>query len=112
MKVTVAFDRVIGHTQCVSVTAADRVVFKRRKGRMGTTPFVLEREAEPSKEVTLILKKDMSGAYYVLITGFIGSPAEPEPWDQNLVPGSEAHKRAVEFWQTHALIYDSEVIDD
>ena len=105
--------RVVGLNSCVAVAEDDKVIKAVRKGRFGPTPMVLEREPEPCSSVVLILKKafDNEGEYFVLITAFIGEGSEPEPWDRQLVPGSPQHQKAVEFWHTHALIYDEEVID-
>ena len=103
----------VGFTNCVAVSDEDQVVMAVRKKRFGPTPMVLNREPESCNSVVIILKKgyDDEGEYFILITAFVGSGSEPEPWDRQLVPGSKEHKKAVIFWQTHALLYDEEVID-
>jgi len=40
----------------------------------------------------------------VLITAFIGTKPEPEPWDRNATKNSE------KFWSSHALVLGSEPI--
>lgn len=105
--------RVVGKTTCVKVGPKDQVVLAVRKRRFGPTPMVFGRQPEPCAKVVVILKKacDDEGEYFILITAFVGEGSEPEPWDRQLVPGSPDHRRAVEFWQNHALLYDEEVID-
>ena len=112
-KHVVNMGRVVGCTTCVRVGAEDRVVMAVRKRRQGPTPMVMGRQPELCSSVVIILKKvrDEMGEYFILITAFVGEGSEPEPWDRQLVPGSPEHARAVRFWQTHALIYDEEVID-
>ncbi len=105
--------RIVGNNTCVQVGPEDQVVMAVRKRRFGPTPMVLGRQPEPCSKVVVVLKKayDDEGEYFVLITAFVGEGSEPEPWDRQLVPGSPEHRRAVRFWQTHALLYDEEVID-
>ena len=109
---TVDFDHVVGFSTCVTINEGDQVVMAIRKGRQGPTPMVLGRQAEPCKAVTVVLKKDYREGYYVLITAFVGEAAEKEPWDRSLLPGSPEHERCVEFWRTHALIFDPEVVQE
>ena len=112
-KHVVRFEKTVGVCNCVTVTDEDRVIMAVRHKRSGPTPMVIGREAEPCSTVVIILKKacDYMGEYFILITGFVGEGSEPEPWDRQLVPGSREYQRAVRFWQTHALLYDEEVID-
>lgn len=112
-KHVVNMGRKVGFCTCVKVTEADKVIMAVRKKRHGPTPMVVGREPEPCSSLVVILKKgyDHEGEYFILITAFVGEGSEPEPWDRQLTPGTPAHARAVKFWQTHALLYDEEVID-
>ena len=103
MEHVVDMGRIVGLNKCVEVRNGDNVVMVKREGRDGFTPVVKNREPEPCQFVTLVLKK-VEG-HCILITAFIGGKCEPEPWDKRLVPGTEEHRRATEFWNTHALIY-------
>jgi len=100
----VDFGRVVGETTCVRTNASDVVVYAQRPKRWGLTRFVKSRSPEPSTSVVAILKKADDGDYYVLISAFVGSKAEPEPWDRN------ATAKSVKFWSTHALIWGSEPV--
>ena len=97
----VVFDHIIGQTSCVVTRPDDTIFFAQRVGRQGRTRFVLDREPTPSRSLVVVLKRrDEVG--YVLITAFVGSKAEPEPWDRNATEGSVA------FWRSHALLWGSE----
>ena len=99
----VDLDQIIGETVCVPTTDADEIVWAQRPKRFGLTRFVKNRTAEQCSKVVVILKKGDRGDY-VLITAFVGSRPEPEPWDRNATP------KSVEFWSTHALVWGSEEI--
>jgi hypothetical protein len=102
LKIRVHMGRIVGVSTCVATTDKDRICFARRINRRGLTRFVRGREAEPCASVILIFKRIDHG--YLLITGFVGDSAEPEPWDE------KASAQSVEFWSTHALIWGSEEV--
>lgn len=109
IKEVVPFGRVIGKTTCVTVDETDNIVMAYRKGRLGPTPMVLNREPSDSSTLVVILKR-IGDSDYILRTTFIGGLSEREPWDPAIVPGSEEQQRAEAFWTTHALIYDESII--
>ena len=97
------FGRVIGETICIATRPGDEIVYAQRPGRQGMTRFVKNRAPEPTRQVTVILKRDARDwRLYVLISAFTGAPAEPEPWDRN------ATARSRSFWNTHALVWGKE----
>lgn len=113
VKEQVNFDRPIGESTCVNVGPEDDVVMVYRKGRSGQSPMVKNREAEPCSSLVAILKQDSSlpeAGAYELITSFIGRESSREPWDPNISTEEELQK-SQEFWQSHALIYDDDLID-
>lgn len=108
------FHRPIGLSRCVSITKEDQVVMVYRKGKEGMTPMVLNRNAEPSEWLSIVLRKDYDLAnanQLTLISSFIGSGRTPEPWDKRLRKHSKAKAAAEAFWETHAFIYDESLID-
>lgn len=109
IKVAVPFERVIGKSTCVTVDETDSIVMAYRKGRLGPTPMVLNREPSDCSTLAVILKK-IADSDYILRTTFIGELSEREPWDPSITPGSEEQQRAEAFWSTHALIYDESII--
>jgi hypothetical protein len=105
-KTTVNFGRTIGQSICVETGASDEIVYARRVGRYGLTRFVFDRGPVDCDSVIVILKRMTPGSDdLVLVTSFIGSRSEPEPWDFNATTAS------AEFWSGHALIWGSEPIE-
>lgn len=100
----VDFGRQIGETICVATGLGDEIVFAQRPKRFGLTRFVKNRKSETCSSVVVILKAGEQTGVYVLITAYIGRKAEPEPWDRN------ATASALEFWNSHALVWDCEEI--
>lgn len=118
-KEIVDMKQIIGKSHCVSVNESDDIVYVIRKGRKGPTPMVKNREAINCSSLTIILKK-MKDENYILISAYIGDESEPEPWNsqfyyQNTWEKNEnideiAYQKSIDFWNTHALIYDEEDI--
>jgi hypothetical protein len=100
----VDFGRPIGQTICVTTGPGDKVLFAQRPNRFGLSRFVLDREPERCSTVVVILKKAENQDVYVLITAFVGSKPEPEPWDRNATP------RSRDFWSTHAMVWGVEPV--
>lgn len=96
--------RVIGHTTCVETGPEDEVVYALREKRRGLTRFVKNRASVPARHLTVVLKRREEDQQYVLITAFVGQPAEPEPWDAKATDASR------QFWATHALVAGSEPV--
>ena len=105
--------RKIGMTTCVPVTDEDDIVYVIRKNRKGPTPMVRGRKGIDCNNMVVILKRavDDEGEYFILITAYIGEGAEPEPWDRRFEVDKTGYDEAVEFWNTHALVYDPEVVE-
>ena len=96
------FGAVIGVTTCVPTSTKDEIIYAQRPGRYGASRFVLNRAPVPSSTVVVIVKQvQEQPAQYILITAFIGSLPEPEPWDKNATTAS------LDFWSSHALIWGS-----
>jgi hypothetical protein len=100
----VKFDRIVGESICVATRLGDQIVYAKRPKRWGLTRFVRNRKPEQSSSVVVILKKAEEGNFFILITAFIGSIAEPEPWDRNATSTSR------DFWNTHALVWGYEEV--
>lgn len=104
---TVSFDRIIGKSACVAVDERDEIVLVQRKGRMGITPMVKNREGVDTNKLTFaILQNEGEG---VLITAYVGDKSEKEPWDKN-IKTPEEKMSAILFWRNHALLYDESQI--
>ncbi len=99
----VDLERRIGETVCVVTNENDEIVYARRPNRAGPTRFVKNRERAPSSFITAVLRKDETAVkeQYILLTGYIGPNAGPEPWDPQATEASRS------FWSTHALVWES-----
>jgi len=103
----VQMGRIVGESTCVATDASDQIVYAQRPKRFGLTRFVKNRQSEPCSSVVVILKTadgERDRGKYVLVTAFIGSKPEPEPWDRN------STEKSVEFWSSNALIWGSEPV--
>lgn len=118
-KEVIDMKRIIGKNNCVSIDVNDEIVYVIRKGRNGPTPMVKNKEPLDCSYITIILKK-MEEDSYLLISSYIGDVSEPEPWDSNFYNlytwekkdniDEEAYKKSLDFWKSHALIYDESEI--
>ena len=102
----VDFGRVIGSSICVQTDQGDDIVFAQRPNRKGLTRFVVGRDPEPTSKFMVVLKATDDPQKYVLITAFLGSKAQPEPWDPR------ATVESIKFWQNRALVWGSEYVVD
>lgn len=101
----VDFGHLVGESVCVATTSSDEIVYAKRPKRFGHSRFVKNRKPEPCSSAVVILKTaDGQPGAFVLVTAFIGQKPEPEPWDRN------ATAKSVEFWNSHALLWESESV--
>lgn len=114
VKFTHEFSDKLGWSECVETTENDKIFYDQRQGRKGLTRFVLDRKPEKTNLLTVIMAKkfdrDLQQEVHVLITAFWGSPAEPEPWDENAFDrdcrGYVVAKEASSFfWKNHAIVH-------
>lgn len=104
---SVELDGRFGFCECVETRSDDIIIYRQRENRDGLTRFVLGRAAEKTSTITLILAQ--RDEFYVLITAFWGSKAEPEPWDKRAFLRDprgvfQAQKASISFWSNHALV--------
>lgn len=102
----VDFQRQIGWSTCVRTGFDDQIVYAVRKGRAGHTRFVLGRQPEPCRLLTVILRRGSESApgTATLVSAFVGGKTAREPFD----PRATEDDRA--FWATHALVWDEQSI--
>jgi len=102
LRIQVNFKKEIGVTTCVPITEKDELVYAIREGRFGHSQFVLNREPEPTKSMTIVLRRRKN--YYKILTAYIGKTSELEPKTR------KATLKSIEFWKHHAMIFGSETI--
>lgn len=118
-KEVVDMKHTIGKCNCIPINSNDEIVYVVRKGRKGPTPMVKGRTPIDCSCITLVLKK-IEDDNYILLSSYIGSDSAPEPWDSNFYDqltwekksdiDEVAYVKSIEFWRTHALIYDRDEI--
>ena len=106
--IVVNMDKVIGKTSCVSLYKDDHVIYVYRKGRIGRTPMVKNRDPEDCDSVTVVLKK-IAEDEAIMLTGYIGKGSPREPWDRSL--SHKARAEAIYYWRHHALVWNNDLID-
>lgn len=92
------FDHVVGETLCVETDEKSDIVYAIRPNRNGYSKFIMNRGPEPTRYMTVILKKDDKVGGYTITTAYFGRLAPREPW------GPEVSEEQCDFWRTHALV--------
>lgn len=92
------FDHVVGETLCVETDESSDIVYAIRPSRNGYSKFVMNKDPEPTRYMTVILKKDDKVGGYTIVTAYFGRLAPREPWGENPT------KEQCEFWKNHALV--------
>jgi hypothetical protein len=95
--------RIIGLSDLVETDEDDKILYAKRLNRDNYTRFVLNRTAEPSQLVTVVLQEDKDGNYE-LWSAWIGPVTPQFPGDKHASPES------VSFWQEHALVWGNQAI--
>jgi len=108
---SVDMGRVVGKSYCVPITELDQVFLVKRIGRVGVTPTILNKPPLDSNKVAVVLEKKED--YYILKTAYIGELCPMQPWDSDLKKMNDEIqiRDAIDFWNTHALVYDSSVVE-
>jgi hypothetical protein len=95
--------RPVGLTDLVETSETDKILYAKRLNRDNYTRFVLNRQAESTNFVTVVLRKDSEGAYE-LWSAWIGRAVPQFPGDEFETPESKP------FWQKHALVWGNQAI--
>ena len=96
--------RTIGLTNLVTTGENDEILYAKRPHRTTYTRFALHRQAEPTRFVTIALRKDAAGDYE-LWSAWLGRAAPQFPGDEFETPASKP------FWQSHALVWGTQAIE-
>ncbi|HSX08362.1 MAG TPA: hypothetical protein VLG11_05705 [Candidatus Saccharimonadales bacterium] len=95
--------REVGLSDLVTTDEDDHIIYAKRLNRSNYTRFVQNRLAEPTRYVTVVLRKDTDGNYE-LWSAWIGAAAPQFPGDEHETPESRP------FWQTHALVWGNQEV--
>jgi hypothetical protein len=94
---------VVGLSDLVETSEDDEILYAKRLNRDNYTRFALNRKAEPSNFVTVVLQRDIEGNYE-LWSAWIGPVTPQFPSDKLASPDS------ISFWRKHALVWGNQAI--
>lgn len=98
-------DRKTGVSECVKTSDGDKIVYAIRKGRLGHSRLIMNKQLVDTNSLFLVVKRTEIG--YLIITFYAGSRAAREPFDPL------ATEEDLLFWRKHALVYDeTKIITD
>jgi hypothetical protein len=105
-RVTVSQDMglTIGNTHIVATGMKDAVFYANPVKKSNSLRFVKNRSMEPSREVSVVLQRDAEGDYE-LMEAWVGPLYPPFP------DASDASAESKAYWQTHAFVAGSELIE-
>lgn len=110
----VEMGRIVGRSGCVSTPPIDpshRSLFAQRIGRDRPSRIIIGEGEETTKVVVLAFPARGETRTYVLVTSWVGGLAAKEPWDPMIKSQTECEE-SLDFWCSHALVYDSSVMDE
>ncbi len=93
--------RLIGNTDIVTTTAEDTIFYAKPQRKDYFLRVAKNRHPIPSRQLTVKLKRDNDHNYEVT-DAWIGPNAPPFPGEERATSDSR------EYWQTHALVQDSQ----
>lgn len=108
IETTVEFDHFIDYSIIVKINPhTDKDFFAKRPKKFGHSHFVSGKSPEPTKKITIVLKKIQDNRY-LLVTAYPGSKKPVEPWNMDYYnkkdnPRAEQRK-AIKFWWEHAFV--------
>jgi hypothetical protein len=92
--------RIVGTADLVETSVTDEIMYIKRLNRDGYTRFAMNRTAEPTSFVTVVLKSIEVG--YVLWSAWIGRAVPQFPGDEHETQESRP------FWREHALAWGNQ----
>jgi hypothetical protein len=110
----VSLGRVVGQTSLINtkkIGLSETAWFAVRKNRMKASRVVPDASPVDTDLVSIVanpVEKDS----YELITAWYGGMAPKEPWDPDHADDPTAYEESINFWCSHALVHDPEVMDE
>lgn len=94
--------RIVGETTLVETSDTDEIVYAKRLQRDKYTRFVMNKVAQPTSYLTVILHEADDG--YNLWSAWCGRLVPTSPGGEDEMPKSQG------FWRNHALVFDDAII--
>ena len=110
----ISLERVVGQSSLIDtqkIGLSETAWFAVRKNRMKASRVVPDASPVDTDLVSIVanpVEKDS----YELITAWYGGMAPKEPWDPDHADDPTAYEESINFWCSHALVHDPEVMDE
>ncbi len=105
----IVFDDVIGDTSCVPANSEAPMLFAVRNKKNRASRVVINTPKIPTKSFSVLATKSTVTGDWWLVDYYFGERAPREPSDPYfLKPDSDLEElsRSLEFWESHALVYN------
>ena len=114
LQLQVDLGRTVGKSSLLETpqtTATTPFWFAKRQGRLGPSRVIPDiGPAETS--VISIIANAITSDRYELVSAWYGGMAPKEPWDPDHADDPTAYEESINFWCSHALVHDPEVMDE
>jgi len=109
----ISLERVVGQSSLIEtrkIGLSEIAWFAIRKNRMKASRVVPD-AAQVDTEIVSIVANPVEKNTYELVTAWFGSFAPKEPWDPDLADDTSAYEESINFWCSHALVHDPELME-
>ena len=109
----ISLERVVGQSSLIDtqkIGLSETAWFAIRKNRMKASRVVPD-AAQVDTEIVSIVANPVEKNTYELVTAWFGSFAPKEPWDPDLADNPSAYEESINFWCSHALVHDPELME-
>ncbi|MEZ4103970.1 MAG: hypothetical protein R3B60_01655 [Candidatus Paceibacterota bacterium] len=106
--------RVVGRSGRVKtplIGIEDKALFAQRIGRDKPSRVIVGEGEETTKVTILAFPSREEIGVYVLVTSWIGTLAQKEPWDP-MIKTKQEYQRCLQFWCSNALVWNSVVMSE
>ena len=106
--------RVVGQSSLIGtekIGLSETAWFAIRKNRMKASRVVPDASPVDTDMVSIVANPVEKNSYE-LVTAWYGEFAPKESWDPDLADDLRAYEESINFWCSHALVHDSEVMDE
>ena len=109
----ISLERVVGQSSLIEtqkIGLSETAWFAIRKNRMKASRIVPD-VASVDTEIVSIVANPVEKNSYELVTAWFGAMAPKEPWDPDLTDDPSAYEESINFWCSHALVHDPELME-
>lgn len=109
--VVMEFPFITGYCDLIETTKDDEIIYAMRYGRKVYTRFVIGKQHYLINKCVICLNRSaFKNEEYYAVTMFPGGKSVKEPQDKYITTIDQL-ENSLDFWQNHALVYNSDDID-